>query len=176
MVVPGGLPHNARLLYAAPGIRSGPARQTLARFQAGRPKKWMDLLIEPVDGRLPCETGELPDSTRRGLRALLGEWGFSEREQDHWLGVFAREFSASDPLSGAAVSLTGPPGRRPGQAVALDCRRPSRARHPMCRFQRPWGAYRTPAGDLKRIQGRDLPEPLSDVAQMAADFSKDFPR
>ena len=174
MVLPGGLPQNARLLYAAREFVHGlpvkrwPYPKRLAQ------KKWMEILIQPVNGVLPCEKGVLPEATRTALRALLSEWGFSDAEQPRWVEIFAREFQGTVPYRARLFRALFRRVVAKGKPL-LWAAVAHRGEAPYVQVSSPWGAYRTAPGDLRFVRGvAGRPEVLSDIVQVATDFSKEF--
>jgi hypothetical protein len=174
IVLPGGLPQNARMLYAAREFVSRLPVQTWPYPKRVAQKKWMDVVAKPVDGVLPIATGVLPDATRRDLGQLLNEWGISTVEHARWLDQFAKEFQQDVPYRTRLFRMLLERLVRRGKpliwiAVA------HRTQAPHVQIALPWGAYRSGQGDLRIIHGAEGPsEPLDDVAQVAMRFSQEF--
>ena len=174
MVLPGGLPHNARLLYAAREFVQGlPVRRWPYPKRTAQ-KKWMEAVSQPVNGTLPIQQGELPSATRTELKSLLREWGFSDGEHARWLDAFEKEFRQSSPYRTRLFRLLVRRLVARGKPL-LWISVAHRESSPYIQLASPWGAYRTSDGELRLIRGVDgRPEPLSDIAQMAMDFSREF--
>lgn len=174
MVLPGGLPPNARLLYTG--------REFILRLPVSRwpypkrtaQKKWMEALARPVEGELPIETGELPAATRQELDALLAAWGISPAERSRWLEVFAQAFRPAVPARPRLfqfllkrIAAKGKPFLWVGVM--------HRDQAPYVQVTAPWGAYKTADGDLRLIRGAEgSTEVISDIGRVAADFSREF--
>jgi hypothetical protein len=174
MMLPGGLPQNARLFYAA---REFVGRLPVPRWPYSKrlaQKKWMEIVARPVDGVLPAENGEIPASVQAELRRLLAEWGIAERDQERQLEDFSREFRQTVPyrtrLFRFLLNRLVARGK-PLMWVAVS----HRDRPPFIQIASPWAAYRATDGGLRLIRGAgSAVEPLSDSTQMTMDFSKEF--
>jgi hypothetical protein len=174
MMLPGGLPHNARLFYAT---REFVHRLPVRRWPLSKrwaQKRWMECIAKPVNGVLPTETGVLPLSVRAELKGLLNEWGFSESDQEHWLDLFVQEFRLDVPyrtrLFRALINRVVARGK-PLIWIAITHRDTA----PYTQISLPWAAYPTPEGDVRLLRGPSAsPEPLADIEQVSMDFSREF--
>jgi len=92
MVLAGGLPFNARLLYAAREFvhRLPVKRWTLAKRQAQI--ELMEILMQPEGGVWPAVTGMLPAGKVNAIRNALNRWGLSVQESELALKEFQEEF------------------------------------------------------------------------------------
>jgi hypothetical protein len=95
MVISGGLPQNARLLYATREF----AQRLPVRQQHKRAIEFalMRLLMQPVEGVRPAERGTLPAETRMAIAAWMKDFGMSDEDVNRWLEPFAGIFSRSVP-------------------------------------------------------------------------------
>ena len=97
MVLSGGLPYNARLLYAA---REFVQRLPIAQWKI--PKKQarlviMRILMKPVGTIWPAENGELPQPTRQAIGFAMQSWGLPESQVNPALEDFEKEFKLAIP-------------------------------------------------------------------------------
>jgi len=97
MVFPGGLPQNARLLYAAREFIHSlkPPRWPYPKRVAQ--KKLMGILSEAVNGMLPIMEGKFPKETADRIRALLTELGLPPTQVEKDLQEFTEEFRSPIP-------------------------------------------------------------------------------
>ena len=173
MVLPGGLPQNARLLYTAREfVRALPVRRWPCAVGLAQ-KKWMDILIRPVNGQQPIEKGNIPEETGAALRALVGEWGFAEADQRRWLEAFAKEFRLEVPYRTRLFRVLFRRIAAKGKPL-LWIAAAHRDHIPHINVSEPWGAYRDRGGGLQVIRGTAGPEPVADIARVAEAFSKEF--
>jgi len=97
MVISGGLPHNARLFYAAREW-AGTLRDAHHRLSRHLIRlRVMDILSTPDNGQLPTEHGRLDPRAQQRLRDLLGGLGYDWSEQDLLLRQLADDFQNEVP-------------------------------------------------------------------------------
>jgi len=171
MVLPGGLPHNARLLYAA---REFILKLPITRWPYSKriaQQKWMDVLRRPVQGKRPCEKGEIPPASRESLRQLLGEWGLPDAERDPCLELFEREFRQEVPYRTRLMRVLLQRLAARGKPVLLMAIAHS-DHEPYVRLATPWGFYRDPQGQLRLLQGPSAEaKPVYPIEETAMAFS-----
>jgi hypothetical protein len=97
MVLSGGLPYNARFLYAAREFvqRLSPPRWKVPKRQAQL--EILNLLMKPEGNAWPADTGELPASTQQAIRSALERWGIAAEKTGALLQEFAEEFKLPVP-------------------------------------------------------------------------------
>jgi len=92
MALGGGLPYNARLLYAAREFvqRLRPARWNISKRAAQIELK--EILMKPEGNVWPADKGELPAGKIQAVREALIRWGLSPLDANRALDEFAEEF------------------------------------------------------------------------------------
>lgn len=173
MVLSGGLPQNARLLYTA---REFVHRLPLRRWPISKreaQKKWMGVLVRPIEGPMPCETGSLPPATLAALTALLSEWGFIPADQTRLMTEFMAEFRLDVPYRTRLFRVLLKRVVLKGKPLLLVAAR-HRDQEPHIQIAAPWGIYRDAAGQLQELRGVKESQPLSGPVRLAIDFSKQF--
>ena len=169
MVLSGGLPHNARLLYTAREFLHAlrPPRWPFPKIEAE--KKLMEILMKPADGVRPPERGNIPPSVRRHLDGLFGELGFTPKEREGLLNEFQKEFRLETPYRIRFFNLLVERLARRGKPLLL-LPITHRASSPHVVVQDPRGLYVAP-GDPS-LQQLTLSQAAESVK--LADFARSF--
>lgn len=179
MVLPGGLPHNARMLYAArefiQKIRHPP------RSQAGDPglskraaeKRLMEILMEPVDGVRPAEEGELPSQTQRRIRELVETLGVAPESAGGILSEFAQEWKPASPGRARLFNVLIRRLAARGQPLMI-LPIAHRDAPPHVKIHPPWAVYRTPEGALQAAAGALADSAPLDISSFARRFRRQF--
>jgi hypothetical protein len=97
MALGGGLPYNARLLYAA---REFVRRLPIGHWNVPRHQaclELMDILMNRDGTVWPAENGELTPFVKEKVRRAMEQWGVSPERLDTVLAEFAEEFKRSVP-------------------------------------------------------------------------------
>jgi hypothetical protein len=174
MALGGGLPQNARLLYAS---REFVKRLRVRRWPYPRTavaQKLMYLLMEREAGVWPCATGEIPEATLQRVGALLRELGLDAGQIEPALQGFREEFRQPVPYRERLWRFLLRRLVRAGQpllwiAVAY------REEAPFIRISEPWGCVWDSAKGFQWFRGATAPaQTLSDIASLAQPFSRLF--
>ena len=174
MVFAGGLPQNARLLYAA---REFIHHLKLPRWPSPKrviQKKLMEILMEPVDGVRPAEQGETPAKVLEKVRFLLMDLGLADPQVMEELRRFLEEFRLSIPQARAPAESLNPAAGAQGKPLIL---LPiyHRTEAPYVRISEPWGIYSINNHDVFTAEGAlSQAKPLQHPSLLAQELSKDF--
>ena len=97
MVLAGGLPYNARLLYGAREfVQALPIRLWKIRKRRAQ-KELMEILMKPEGGVWPPEQGEIPPGTLQAIRRSMAAWGLPPEGIESALQRFQEEFRRPNP-------------------------------------------------------------------------------
>jgi hypothetical protein len=174
MVLPGGLPQNARLLYAAREFVQRLPVQHWPYSKRQAQKKWMDALSRPVGNVLPCETGTLPELTKAQLHALFSEWGVPITDQPHWLDLFFEEFQLDAPYRARLFRILFNRLADRGIPFLWIAIAHGQEQDPL-RISTPWAVYKDTQGHLQLLKGTaSSPAEVSAPEQVAIDFAREF--
>ena len=97
MVLPGGLPYNARLLYAA---REFVQRLPVERWKVAKrraQKELMEILMTPENDVWPADRGEIPSGKRQAVLEAFTRWGLSVEQAGPALAELVEEFKLPVP-------------------------------------------------------------------------------
>jgi len=171
MALGGGLPVNARILYAA--------REFIQRlrFPIPVPKRkaeydWVRLL-EGQGHEDPAIDGHLAAPLQAALRGQLEQWGFSGEQARTLLDQFMAEFSWPVPYRERLwnVLLRRVAARGRGLVVvSADVAETV----PHVSLGQPMGIYRSSSGDILRIRGQEDRSLSGDTREAARTFSREF--
>jgi len=151
MVLAGGLPHNARLLY---GAREFMQRLRLPRWpypKRAAEKKMMEILMRPVGGIRPAENGDLPPAAEEALDRLFAELGIGPAERPALLGRFKQEFRLAIPRRERLARVLARRLALKGQPLLLLNIRHRTDASPHVQLGEPWGWAAAGSGQLSRI-------------------------
>jgi hypothetical protein len=98
MVLAGGLPFNARLLY---GVREFVHRMPIRKWNISKrqaQKGLMELLTPPEDGVWPADEGRVPPSRRERVIELWRSWGLEQGFEESCWRSLLEEFQPAVPL------------------------------------------------------------------------------
>ena len=167
MVLSGGLPHNARLLYAA---REYVQHLQLPRWPMPKravEKRLMEIVMEPVEGVQPTERGEIPPPTRAALAVFLKELGTSELQIEDLLHRFAERWKPAVPHRDRLFKVLLRLVRRGKPLMILPIGH--RNQIPHVALAEPWAIYRDASGALQMTHaGRTEPFELSTFLKQIA--------
>ena len=112
MVLGGGLPQNARLLYAC---REFIQRMKLSLWHSPKravEKRWMELLMQPAGDVWMAETGALTTERENMMRSFLLELGMSTEQIPILLDDFKAEFARAVPYRARLIPVLAHRWRR----------------------------------------------------------------
>lgn len=98
MVLSGGLPHNARLLY---GAREFIQALKLPKWPVSKREaetRLMKILMTPVEGARAAEKGDIPPGTSQSILNLFGELGINGEERQAHLQNLVQLFKPAVPV------------------------------------------------------------------------------
>jgi hypothetical protein len=97
MVLSGGLPYNARLLYAA---REFVQRLPVQRWKVSKrraQKELMEILMTPEGGVWPADQGDIPPGKERTISDAMTRWGLAQEKIAFCFRELAEEFKLPVP-------------------------------------------------------------------------------
>ncbi len=178
MVIAGGLPHNARLLYTT---REFIHRMPIQRWPITKKEaalRMMDIVRNPIEGERPTEKGELPASVHTALTQLWLELGVPQSEHAKWMDEFQKEFRLEVPYRTRLFRLLTERVVHKGKPMVWI----AVAHHesePHVVMSEPWAAKMENGnlqwGTLSR-DGNMQWRPLTHVDALATEFAKEFTR
>jgi len=98
MVIAGGLPHNARLFYAAREWAGTLHDQHGKRSKNKIRYVVMDILSQAYAGHLPGEDGHIPSEAELAIKQLLSELGYAADESERLLQILKKDFKEEIPM------------------------------------------------------------------------------
>ncbi len=170
MMLPGGLPHNARMLY---GAREFVHRLPVSRWLFSKrdaEKRIMEILMEPVDGVRPAEGGDLPPPTEKALRQFLASCNLTAAQVNQAFEEFKIEFSLTVPYRARFFNVLNRRLVARGKPLILVAMTHG-AVSPHIRVAEPWGLFRSANGTLCVRRGQTV-EPLENSLALGQQFAK----
>jgi len=172
MMLPGGLPHNARILYAAREFAQRVPRAHPSYPKREAERRLMEIVKDPADGIRPTERGELPPPTVGRILSLFAEWGLDEAAAAAALDVFRQEFARDVPYRERLHRvLAGRLAKRGKPLLIVGVAH--RTAEPWVDVSAPWSVCRSSDGTLE-WSGGEAPETLRDATSFAKRFSAFF--
>lgn len=174
MVLSGGLPHNARLLYTA---REFVQQLSLLRWPYPKRQaeiKFLDILMKLVGDIYPPEKGELPPRTEADVQKFLIELGVDAIRREALIEEFKIEFRRPVPYRTRLFRFLLNRVLRQGKPLLLIAVAHAETQPPV-HVSEPWGVFRDAQGRLQRVEGPDFqPQPLTDITRFAQEFNRAF--
>jgi hypothetical protein len=174
MVFSGGLPTNARLLYAAREFAQNLKAPRRPHHRRDSEKKLMEILMAPSGKIRPPEQGEIPDDTLVALRKWFAEMGISDVDQEAELSRLEEEFKRPVPYRRRLLSVLLSRVVKKGKPL-LFVNLSHAEEAPHVRVAPPVGVYKASDGSLEIFSDGDKqPSALSGAGALAQIIGRCF--